>query len=379
MSTSRVRIQLDGLSRAGERLEALRGSEAQDVLAQLRTLEHRLSSVWSGAASDAFQAAHGAWLTGFDARSADLSRISRWLLSVASGYRETDAALVRSLDEQDPRRHLNSAHRNSTGLGRDGGAADTPPWEQAGFGWWAEAFAVEHGRAPTQGDYAEFQLSWQLSGQGAVDWSAADWEALYFARQEGLGDWMALGRIHGPMTGVAVLAEVRALNRARDVQALIDQHDYQAAIDKTVSAYHLDAVAGVPIVYDPMRVDGGAYARFDPFTNTILLGSEAFSARTTSPNEFASMIGHELVHARQYAEGRIYLHPNSPGNLMNEFEAWHWELDHAVENHLSVEELNEVRSRLSLYYNALPPEYRALADQGIYTIPGAPAFATPVP
>ena len=379
MSTSVLRAQLEGLSRAGERLEALRGSGVMETLTELRALEHRLNSHWSGAASDAYHAAHGSWLAGFDARSADLGRIARWLISVATDYGENDAALVRTLDAQDPVRHLNAAHHGSSGLARVGDSPDAPPWEQAGFGWWAAAFVAEHGRPPTEGDYDEFLLSWQLSGQGAIAWTPADWEALYVARQEGLGDWLALGRIHGPMSGVAVLAEVRALNRVRDVHALIDQHDYQAAIDRTVAAYHLDAVAGVPIVYDPMHVGVGAYARFDPVTHTVILGSEAFSAQTTSPNEFASMIGHELVHARQYVEGRIYLNPNSPGNLMNEYEAWHWELEHAAENRLSTAELNEVRARLTDYYNALPPEDRALADQGIYTIPGAPTFATPVP
>ena len=94
MSTSLVRAQLDGLSQAAVRIETLRGSEAREAMAELRVLERRLLGAWSGAASEAFGSAHGSWLSSFDLRFNDLNRISRWLGSVAEGYRQAEAALL---------------------------------------------------------------------------------------------------------------------------------------------------------------------------------------------------------------------------------------------------------------------------------------------
>ncbi|MBN1877935.1 MAG: hypothetical protein JXA33_27185 [Anaerolineae bacterium] len=64
--------------------------------------------------------------------------------------------------------------------------APLPPWEAEGFGWWAEAFERDHGHPPTAEDYEEFRLAWQLSGEGAVEWTDDDWIAFYYARQAGL-------------------------------------------------------------------------------------------------------------------------------------------------------------------------------------------------
>jgi hypothetical protein len=91
-----------------------------------------------------------------------------------------------------------------------------PPWERGGFGWWAAAFEEEHARPPTEEDYREFLLSWELSGEGQVQWTDEDWEAFYYARQAGLERWMALGMIVGPMSGVQILAAVEALNAASE-------------------------------------------------------------------------------------------------------------------------------------------------------------------
>jgi WXG100 family type VII secretion target len=379
MSTAQLRAQLEGLTHAANRLDSLHKAEIVGIVSDLRQIEQRLSGSWSGPASEAYSAAHGGWLAALEARGRDLTLQAGLLRAVATGYRETDAALAQAAEEHDASRHRNGASHGPSDPARVGsGDGDIPPWQQAGFGWWAEAFAREHGRPPTTADYDEFRLSWELSGQGAIAWTAEDWRALYEARQEGLADWMMVGRIHGPLSGVAVLAEVNALNRARDVQALIDRGDYRTVLSTVVSAYHLDAIAGVPIVYDPMHVGDNTYAQFDALTNTIRVGPDAFSAQASSPDELASIIGHELVHARQYEDARLYAE-YLPGRYLNEVEAWRWELDHATQNHLSPAEIGEIQRTLALYYNALPPDLRALADQNVYVIPGVPAYATPTP
>lgn len=155
-------------------------------------------------------------------------------------------------------------------------------------------------------------------------------------------------------------------SRAREVQAAIDEGDYQRAIDLAIQLYDIDvsAVNGVP-TYDPNL--GGAETHLD---GTVVIGQGVFS----SPGLLATVIAHEAFHAQQLADDRWFLEHEEQGFYMNEVEAYAWNLEHAGEFNMTEAEIADLQARYDTYYGLLLPEYQELVDQGIYDLPplGAP-------
>lgn len=159
------------------------------------------------------------------------------------------------------------------------------------------------------------------------------------------------------------------LSREQQVQEAIDAGEYQRAIELAIQLYEIDTsdANGVP-TYDPNQ--SGVSITHDD--GSVEIGDGFFS----SPGLLASVIGHEMVHTHQLAEGRWYL--EDQGVIMNEVEAYDWELTHAAENGLTQPEIEEAQELRDAYYGLLTQDYQALADQGIYTLP-LPAAPIPSP
>jgi len=149
-------------------------------------------------------------------------------------------------------------------------------------------------------------------------------------------------------------------SREQLVQEAIDAGDYQGAIDLTIEHYGIDA-SGVTgsVTYEP-RLQGEAITLQD---GTVVIGDGFFS----SPGLLASVIGHEIVHTEQLANGRWYY--DDQGIIINEVEAYDWELANASANGLPQSEIEEAQNWRADYYDRLTDENKALADQGIYELP----------
>lgn len=154
--------------------------------------------------------------------------------------------------------------------------------------------------------------------------------------------------------------------REQQVQEAIDAGDYQGAIELTIELYDLDTsyVVGTP-TYAP-DLEGVSITHED---GTVEIGGDFFS----SPGLLATVIGHELVHTEQLANGRWYY--DDQGIIMNEVEAYDWELANAAANGLSAAEIEEVEALRAAYFDLLTEENQELANQGIYVLPlpAAPA------
>ena len=159
------------------------------------------------------------------------------------------------------------------------------------------------------------------------------------------------------------------VTREQQVQDAIDAGDYQRAIELAIDLYGIDIsdANGVPS-YAP-GLSGTSLTHED---GSVEIGPDFFD----TPGLLASVIGHEMVHTHQLAEGRWYL--EEQGIIMNEVEAYDWELQQADENGLTQSEIDEVTQLRSLYYDLLTDENQELADQGIYDLP-LPTASTPTP
>jgi hypothetical protein len=159
------------------------------------------------------------------------------------------------------------------------------------------------------------------------------------------------------------------VTREEQVQEAIDAGDYQRAIELAIDLYEIDiSDANGPPTYSSALSDTSVTHD----DGTVEIGSDFFA----TPGLLATTLGHEMVHTHQLAEGRWYL--EEQGVIMNEVEAYDWELQHADANGLSGSEIEEITLLRSLYYDALTEENQALADQGNYLLP-LPAAATPGP
>ena len=159
------------------------------------------------------------------------------------------------------------------------------------------------------------------------------------------------------------------VTREQQVQEAIDTGDYQQAIELAIDLYGIDIsdANGMPTYSTALSDTSVTYD-----DGTVEIGSDFF----TTPGLLATTLGHEMVHTHQLAEGRWYL--EEQGVIMNEVEAYDWELQNAAANGLSQAEIDEITLLRSLYYDVLTAENQALADQGIYNLP-LPAAPTPTP
>lgn len=159
------------------------------------------------------------------------------------------------------------------------------------------------------------------------------------------------------------------VTREQQVQEAIDAGDYQHAIELAIDLYgiNISDANGMPTFSSALTDTSVTHD-----DGTVEIGSAFFA----TPGLLATTLGHEMVHTHQLAEGRWYL--EEQGVIMNEVEAYDWELQNAAANGLSQAELDEITYLRSLYYDALTVDNQALADQGVYTLP-LPAAATPSP
>ena len=164
----------------------------------------------------------------------------------------------------------------------------------------------------------------------------------------------------GAGVGGAVAKAAADAAKAAAVQAFIDKGDKAGAIAEAIKQYGVDtssAKAGSP-VYSASTSGEGATSK----DGNIKIGDKAFS----SPGWLASSIGHEHVHAQQAAD-RWYTGPQ--GTLINEIEAYDWEIKNASRFNLSAAEIKELQSRRDAHYNGLNADNKKIIDGGAYTLP----------
>jgi len=206
-----MRVPPEALRAAASDLLQLSG-EVSHVQSTLRHHWGRLDAGWQSYARAGVDAQYEETVREIERMAVMLEQLGAALVKTAEIVEaaDRDAAAFFLVEE------VKAGRGKAPGLAKlipDG--TTTPQWEQEGFGWWAEAFEKDHGRPPTEEDYQEFRLSWELSGEGQVQWTEADWTAFYYARQAGLEGWMDRGITFGGVwTGTQVLSAVVALNLA---------------------------------------------------------------------------------------------------------------------------------------------------------------------
>jgi WXG100 family type VII secretion target len=148
--------------------------------------------------------------------------------------------------------------------------------------------------------------------------------------------------------------------KAAAVKKLIDAGKKQEAIDEAIRQYGVDtssAKTGTP-KYDSATSGEGGTTK----DRTIKIGDDAFS----SPGWLASSIGHEHVHAQQAAD-RWYTGPQ--GTLLNEVEAYDWEIKNASRFGLTANEVKELEKRRKEHYDGLNADIKKIVDGGSYKLP----------
>jgi hypothetical protein len=141
--------------------------------------------------------------------------------------------------------------------------------------------------------------------------------------------------------------------------------DHQRAIDAIIDAFGLAPGAR----FDPgLPQDGDT----DGHTREVTIGPPAFVHPRTgtprSPGWLASTIAHENVHLRQLSAshpadgGDNYARPGTPGDDINELQAYDWELRHADIFGLTPEERAELSRRRQRHWLAITRD-PTLADR----------------
>jgi hypothetical protein len=132
------------------------------------------------------------------------------------------------------------------------------------------------------------------------------------------------------------------------IEAAMRAGDHQGAIEAAIRAFGLAAGAR----FDPgLPQDGDT----DGHTREVTIGPPAFvhprTGTARSAGWLGSTIAHENVHLRQLCAshpadgGDNYARPGTPGDDINELQAYDWELRHADLFGLSAEERAELARR----------------------------------
>ncbi len=143
----------------------------------------------------------------------------------------------------------------------------------------------------------------------------------------------------------------------------------QAAIQRAIDAYAIDvSKIGCGVSYSPhgdMREREAATFLDQDGTVRVEIGDLAFG----SAAELGSTIGHEVeVHVnRQIAKGVHYPMSDEQGWLIQELEAYDYELANKDRYGLSADEVNVLKTRRAIFYRRLQWDHRQRADVGKYT------------
>jgi len=164
------------------------------------------------------------------------------------------------------------------------------------------------------------------------------------------------------------------------IQHYISNKEYQSAIDLAIDTYDLDTtnVNGEPR-FDSRIGPDEALAITDP-DGTVRIGVGAFMTNPDDPNGLAfgtstpgwlgSIIGHEIVHANQIAENRSYYQDDDPQvYLLNEYEAYTWELDNADRFDLRQTEINAMIENRDRKYRQMDSITQQHANNRIWRLP----------
>jgi hypothetical protein len=143
----------------------------------------------------------------------------------------------------------------------------------------------------------------------------------------------------------------------------------QAAIARAIEAYNID-VRSVPFgvhysVHGGMREREGATYLDQDGTIRVEIGDEAFR----SAAQLGSTIGHEVeVHVnRQIVKQVFYPQSDEQGTLIQEVEAYDYELANKDRYGLSHDEVKLLKRRRAIHYQRLQWENRKRVDASIYT------------
>ena len=139
--------------------------------------------------------------------------------------------------------------------------------------------------------------------------------------------------------------EAKDPSREVKIQVLIDAHRYQEAISLATELYGLNIRMPKRGVRFNPDIEG---ERRTDMHGNIDIGLDAFQ----SPGWLASSIGHENVRVNQLAEDRWGR--DSKGGIVNEVEAYDWEIQNANTNGLTSSEKQDLTNRRYTYLYALP-------------------------
>lgn len=155
--------------------------------------------------------------------------------------------------------------------------------------------------------------------------------------------------------------KAKLAEKAEVVQNKIDRFERREAIQAAIEQYgiNISVVKGKP-KYDKTlgRLEGKTAS-----DGEVKIGPAAFR----SAGYLASSIGHEVQHAKQVAEGRLYSDPQ--GKAINEIESYDWELKNAPEHGLTEEEIKIIKGRREEWMAELDPIYQERVTNGNYAWP----------
>jgi len=142
----------------------------------------------------------------------------------------------------------------------------------------------------------------------------------------------------------------------------------QHAIDMILKYYNIRTakfINGKPLYTTSLIVRGVSVSGHTLPDGTVLIGPDAFDQ---SAGRLAATIAHEGMHALQFEAGRGYT--DFDGSGLNEVEARDFIIQTASDYGLTKEEVNSLKGDRELQIQAISPNYRERANQGIYTLSG---------
>lgn len=155
--------------------------------------------------------------------------------------------------------------------------------------------------------------------------------------------------------------QVDSKQEIADLMQSTDSGNRQKAIDKAIELYDIDMTGIQSVKYDPNLDDNGVTSK----SGNVRIGKAAFT--TASPGWLGSTLGHEIeVHIQQQAlKGNWWT--DEQGTLMQEVQAYDYEIANAKRYGLSEQEINELKFARRDYYRDLSTENKVLADKGDFS------------
>jgi WXG100 family type VII secretion target len=98
MTGLQLRMDVETVEGLATQVETERNTTVNDLLGRLRNINSELDTAWDGTAQQAFTTRFPDWINQLDQFTNTLENVATYLRSVASNYRELDAAARQAVE-----------------------------------------------------------------------------------------------------------------------------------------------------------------------------------------------------------------------------------------------------------------------------------------